>query len=296
MSPKDRKISIVESVLNPTVVREGVAKVLFFHFEVSSVLFLPTHLVALSTIAVETAVVVDLGYKETTVIPVYSGVQVLTSWQAQPLGSEAVHDEIKSNLILNGVKEEILSERVIEDIKVRTCFVTKQTRALAYKNNEPLQPCPDVSYPIDGYDVIKIPGLLREVAFEVLFPEDNDHLGLPYIILDSIMKCPMDTRKELAENILLIGGTASAPGITARLKAELMKLIRSDYYKDRLFIQNVKFHTAPTKPNFTAWLGGSIYSSTELISNSITRESYLKSSKIPDWVTYDSTSDTRTQG
>lgn len=295
MSPKDRKISVVESVLTPTIIRESIAKVLFYHFEVSSVLFLPTHLVAISTLAVDTAVVVDLGYRETTVIPVYSGVQVLSSWQAQPLGAEAVHNEIKTNLILNGVKEEILNERVIEDIKVRTCFVTKHTRASAYKNNEPLQPCPDVEYPIDGIDVIKVPGLLREIAFEVLFPEDNDRLGLPFIILDAILKCPLDTRKELAENILLIGGTASAPGLTARLKAELLKLIHSDYYKDQLFIQDVKFHTAPAKPNFTAWLGGSIYSSTEFVSNAITREAYLKTSKIPDWITYDSSS-TRTQG
>lgn len=258
-------------------------------------LFLPLHLVAISTLAVETAVVVDLGYKEATVIPVFSGVQVLSAWQAQPLGAEAVHDAIKANLILNGVQEEILTNRVIEDIKVRTCFVTKYSRALAYKNSEPLQPCPDVDYPIDGVDVIKIPGLLREVAFEVLFPEDNDHLGLPYIILDSILKCPVDTRKALAENILLIGGQASAPGITARLRAELLKVMQSDYYKDRLFIQDVKFHAAPAKSNFTAWLGGSIYSSTDYISNSISRESYLKSPKIPDWITYEG-SGKRTQG
>lgn len=294
-SPKDRKISIVESVLTPTIVRESIAKVLFYHFEVSSVLFLPTHLVALSTLAIDTAVVVDLGFKETTVIPVYSGVQVLNTWQAQPLGSEAVHDEIKANLILNGVKEEILSDRVVEDIKVRTCFVTKHSRALAFKKNEALQPCPDVDYAIDGYDVIKVPGLLREIAYEVLFPEDNDHLGLPYIILDAILKCSLDTRKELAENILLIGGTASALGIAARLKNELLKLIKSDYYKDRLFINEVKFHTAPAKPNFTSWLGGSLYSSTEFVANSITRETYLKTSKIPDWITYDSSA-TRTQG
>lgn len=266
VSPKDRKISVVESVLTPTSIRESIAKVLFYHFEVSSVLFLPTHLVAISTLAVETAVVVDLGFKESTVIPVFSGVQVLNAWQAQPLGAEAVHDEIKASLILNGVKEEILSERVIEDIKVRTCFVTKQSRAEAFKASEQLQPCPDVEYPIDGFDVIKVPGLLREVAFEVLFPKDNDHLGLPFIILDAILKCPVDMRKELSENILLIGGTASAPGIAARLKSELLKLINSDYYKDRLFLHDVKFHTAPAKPNFTAWLGGSIYSSTDLIS------------------------------
>lgn len=295
MSPKDRKISVVESVLTPTSIRESIAKVLFFHFEVASVLFLPTHLVALSTLAVDSAVVVDLGYKETTVIPVYGGVQVLSSWQAQPLAAEAVHDEIKANLILNGVKEEILSDWVIEDIKVRTCFVTKQSRALALKKNEKIQTCPDVEYPVDGFDVIKVPGLLRENAFEVLFPEDNDRLGLPYIILDSILACPVDTRKQLAENILLIGGTANAQGLAARLKAELLTLLSSDYYKDRLFIQQVKFHTAPAKPNFTAWLGGSIYSSTDFVSNAITRENYLKSSKIPDWITYEGSSN-RTQG
>lgn len=295
VSPKDRKVSIVESTIaTPTIIRECFAKVLFQHYEVASILFLPLHLVALSTLAVDTALVVDIGYKEAVVIPVYNGVQILNSWQAQPLGGEAVHDEIKANLILNGAKEEILTERVVEDIKVRTCFVTKQSRALAHRKNEELQACPDVDYPVDGSDVIKIPGHLREFAFEVLFPEDNDHLGLPYIIIDAIIKCPVDARKELAENILLIGGTSTTMGMKPRLRDELRTLIKSEYYKERLYIDDVKFHNAPAKPNFTGWLGGSIYSATDLISNSITRENYLKHPKIPDWIFYDGSS--RTQG
>lgn len=295
MSPKDRKISIVESVLTPTVIRECFARVLFYHFEVASVLFLPLHLVAISTLAVDTALVVDLGYKEAIVIPVYCGVQVLNAWQAQPLAAERVHEEIKAKLVLDGVREEILSEQVIEDIKVRTCFVTKQARANALRNGEELPHCPDVEYPVHGADVIKIPGLLRETAFEVLFPEDNDHLGLAYIIIDAILKCPVDTRKDLAENILLIGGTSSVMGMKPRLRDELMKLIQSDYYKERLYVNEVKFHSAPSKPNFTAWLGGSIYSATDLIINSITRENYLKTPRIPDWISFDKASP-RTKG
>lgn len=298
VSPKDRRICFVESVLTPITIRECFGKVLFCHFEVSSVLFVPTHLVAISTLGLtkDTAVVVDLGFKETTVIPVYSGVQVLKCWEAQPLAAEAVHDEIKANLILNGVKEEILCDRVIEDIKVRTCFVTKQTRAETFKAKGELKPCPDVDYPVDGLEVIKVPGLLRETAFEVLFPCDNDRLGLPFIILDAILKCPVDARKDLAENILLIGGTASVPGLAARLRSELLKLLESDYYKDRVYIQDVKFHTAPSKPNFTAWLGASIYAATDFISNSLTKENYLKNRKIPDWINYDETTPIRTQG
>ncbi|KAL7017045.1 hypothetical protein ACKWTF_010234 [Chironomus riparius] len=274
VSPKDRKVSFVESTITtPTLIRESFAKVLFHHFEVASILFLPLHLVSLSTLAIDTALVVDIGYKEAVILPVFNGVQILKAWQAQPLGGESIHDGIKASLILNGVKDEILSERVIEDIK----------------------PCPDVDYPVDGSDVIKIPGNLREFALEVLFPEDNDYLGLPYIIIDAIIKCPVDSRKELAENILLIGGTSSMMGIKARLRDELRTLIKSEFYKDRLYIDDVKFHNAPSKPNFTGWLGGSIYSATDLISNSITRENYLKHPKIPDWIFYDGSS-TRNQG
>lgn len=134
------------------------------------------------------------------------------------------------------------------------------------------------------------------MAFEVLFPDDNDRLGLPFIVLDAILKCPVDVRKELAENILLIGGTANVPGLLARLKAELLLLISSDYYKDRLFINEVKFHKAPSNTNFTAWLGASIYSATEFISNALTKENYLKNPKIPDWVNYEDPAQTRTQG
>lgn len=117
MNPKDRKIVLVESVLCPTIIRETLAKALYCHFEVNTIYFTPLHLVSLSTLAIDTALVVDLGYKEAIVIPVYSGVQVLNAWQAQALGAEAVHEEIKGQLILNGIKEEYLSEKVIEDIK-----------------------------------------------------------------------------------------------------------------------------------------------------------------------------------
>ena len=139
---------------------------------------------------------------------------------------------------------------------VRTCFVTSYERAVKYRNNDPPTPCPDVQYPIKGLQIIRIPGTLRETAYEVLFPENNDNLGLPYIILDTILKCPKDMRRQLAENIFLMGGTTMVTGLMARLKSELLSLLHSDLYKDRLFFNSVKFHSAPAKANFTAWLGG----------------------------------------
>lgn len=54
-------------------------------------LVLPSHLVSLSSIAVDTAVVVDVGYKEAVVIPVCYGLPIVQAWQALPLAAEVIH-------------------------------------------------------------------------------------------------------------------------------------------------------------------------------------------------------------
>lgn len=117
VSPKDRRVVIVESVLCPTLVRDTLARVLFRHFEVASVFYISSHLNVLTTLAVNTALVVDLGFKEAVIVPVYSGVQVLHAYQAQPLGAEAVHAEIKRQLLEKSVPKDFLTDDVIEDIK-----------------------------------------------------------------------------------------------------------------------------------------------------------------------------------
>lgn len=61
------------------------------HYEVSMMLVLPSHLVALSSLAVETALVVDIGYKEGVVIPICYGLPIVQAWQALPIAGEAVH-------------------------------------------------------------------------------------------------------------------------------------------------------------------------------------------------------------
>lgn len=284
VSPKDRRVVIVESVFCPTVVRDTLARVLFRHFEVASVFFVSTHLNVLTTLAVNTALVVDIGFKEAVIVPVYSGVQVLNAYQAQPLGGEAVHKEIKRQLIEQKVPEEFLTDEVIENIKVRTCFVTPYDRAAKYRSGEAPKPCPDVGYPLKGQLEVKIPGELRETAYEALFPYDNDRQGLPFIILDAILACPIDMRRELAHNLVLVGGTAMTLGLKIRLQLELEALAKSELYKDRLFIDGFKFHSPPSKANTTSWLGGAIYGGTELIlTKSLTKENYARLNRVPDW-------------
>nr|XP_023025103.1 actin-related protein 10 [Leptinotarsa decemlineata] len=285
VSPKDRAVIIVESLLCPTLFRETLAKVLFSHYEIAMLLTLPSHLVSLSSLAVETAMVVDVGYKEAVVIPVCHGLPIIQAWQALPIAAEAVHNNLRSLLSSKNTGVQNLSEAVLEDIKIRCCFVTEKSRAEQLALVKPgIIPCPEVKFPVGGTDSVIVTGKVRERAFEVLYEEDNDHLCLSTMILDAILQTDIDLRQKLADNLLMIGGTTMTPGFKARLKEELEKQLKCNRYS-KLNIKSFAFHDLPCKENYAAWLGGAIYGATELLNmKAVTKEMYFKENRLPDWI------------
>ncbi|KAJ3844824.1 fungal-specific actin related protein [Lentinula raphanica] len=77
-----------------------------------------------------------------------------------------------------------------------------------------------------GYGTIIIPGWIRERTAEVLFEGgDIDEGSLAEIILDALLKVPVDLRKTLASSILIVGGTSMLPGFIPRLHVELLRAI-----------------------------------------------------------------------
>lgn len=313
-NPKDRRVVIVESILCPTIFRETLAKVLFVHFEVPSILFVPSHLMAIYTLGISSAVVVDIGYTETVVLPIFEKVPILNAWEAIPLGAEAIHRRLEVELMnkgrvkgvntehqnLGNVLNEMLSEATFEDIKVRTCFVTPFERSQALQEFSfaqafpaaspvgkevipPPPPC-DVDYPLDGNKILTIPGTLRELAPETLFEQDGDGLSVATILLDSIMMCPIDIRRHLAENVVLMGGSAMLPGFRHRFIMEIKHLLASNQYKSKLPLTGIKVHSPPAKENYVAWLGASLYGATDVVTmGSLTREQYLNQRCLSDW-------------
>ncbi|MCO5549516.1 hypothetical protein L7F22_002988 [Adiantum nelumboides] len=85
------------------------------------------------------------------------------------------------------------------------------------------------THPIrQGRGRIRIPGWVRERAIEVLFEQgDDDELSLTEMILDALLKLPIDTRQVMANNIYLTGGTAMIPGLAHRLRLELIATLRA---------------------------------------------------------------------
>ena len=71
-------------------------------FQVPSVLFAPSHLMAVFTMGISSALVLDSGYTETVVVPVYESIPLLKAWEALPLAGRAIHEYVSLflNLIL----------------------------------------------------------------------------------------------------------------------------------------------------------------------------------------------------
>jgi len=78
-----------------------------------------------------------------------------------------------------------------------------------------------------GPGTLIIPGWIRERAAEVLFEGgDIDESSLAELVLDVLLKTPIDLRKTLACSILVTGGTAMLPGFIQRLQAEILRAIQ----------------------------------------------------------------------
>ena len=58
-----------------------------------------------------------------------------------------------------------------------------------------------------------------------------DEDSIPTAICETLLRCPCDTRKELAQSIMICGGTAMLPGFTTRLASELLRNVETDEYK-----------------------------------------------------------------
>ncbi|KAF7374749.1 Actin-related protein 10 [Mycena sanguinolenta] len=77
-----------------------------------------------------------------------------------------------------------------------------------------------------GRGTLIIPGWVRERTTEVLSEGgDIDESSVAEVILDSLLKVPVDLRKTLASSILVVGGTSMMPGFIPRLQQELVRAV-----------------------------------------------------------------------
>jgi actin-related protein len=76
--------------------------------------------------------------------------------------------------------------------------------------------------------------------------------GIHETTYNAIMKCDLDIRKDLYQNIVMSGGTTMYAGISDRMQKEITALAPSS--------MKVKI-VAPPERKYSVWIGGSILAS-----------------------------------
>lgn len=313
---RERKVVIVESVLTSSFFRKTLSDVLFKNYQAVSVMFMPSHLAALYTLGTNMGLVLDCGYTDCQIMPIAESVPMIGQVDFMNLGGHRIHTEldrlIKKHAYVTKGGDRVkfmdsepainLTEDTLEDIKLRCCFVTTLQRSREFwsevgsmdglvdksLSDFTFKFAPDCDYNLDDNIVLHVPGYIREMAFEFLFIDNVDgNQTIPHLILDTLLKCPIDLKKPLSENVVLMGGTCLLEGFKSRLVSEVNFLLGNEEYSQKLSFRQLRYHVPPCVENYTAWLGGSIFGHLDVLDTySIQLAKYKENkTRLPDWFT-----------
>ncbi|TPX57082.1 hypothetical protein PhCBS80983_g04099 [Powellomyces hirtus] len=228
---------------------------------------------------------------------------------ALPLAGDSISQRLKvlikvyGNLLQEGAEEGVpvpdtfintLTCENWEEMKAQMCFVGERPsttnapsetihqdrRLRAYESS-----APQMTWTTNGCDRLVMPGWVRERAAEILFEGDDDMRSVATIVADTLLKCPTDIRTELAQSILLIGGTCMLPGFSQRLLQEIRATLEEakTYQSIRKLAEMIQCRKSVFAPNCAAWIGGSLIGALKITGEDISRTAFMKSPILPDW-------------
>lgn len=293
---KNHRVLVCDNILLTYTWKRAVAVVLLQHLHVQSLAFVPSPFLCILATCRESGLVLDCGFKETRAVAVFNNTVIVPSLVYAPIGASTVHacahpsivDAVKGCGMAaacdgsegpRDAKDSAPSWAYVEDVLVRGGFVAPCAPApgvpgLVGVGDIGLAEAKDVVLPPWGPSSLRatLPSTHRFMPYEALFDEDDEY-SVPVVVLQCLLKCPIDIRRAVVSNLVLTGGVCDAPGFGRRLVGDLHRLVTEDprFYSLSAVVATLVVH-APTPGWMTAYLGGAVFGATPaLVVNSFDR-------------------------
>lgn len=216
---------LTEAPLNPLKNREKMAEIMFEKFGFLALNVQVQATLSLYAMGYMTGLVVDSGDGVTHCIPVSEGLVNKHAIARMNIAGRHLTDQLSKLLLVRGYNFHTSADfETVREIKEKLCYVSSNLSEERKLSKETTILEEDYKLPDGSW--IKI-GSERFETGEVLFSPylaGKDCDGLSHMIFKSVMDSPMDLRAGLFSSILLSGGTTMLPGISTRIKNDVVKL------------------------------------------------------------------------